>query len=307
MTTHNQNTAIDLSLIDFQRKFSSDDECQKKLFSLKWPGGFICNQCKSQDYTFIKTRNLYECKQCGRQHSATSGTIMHKTRIPLSKWFLAIFFMASDKRGISSLLLSKTLNISYRATWMMLHKIRTAMKERDSQYKLQYLVELDETFIGSSSEGNDKKGRGSDKIKVLIGVSIKDDAVLYAKIDVIQNASSSSLKEVVVKNIKEKQVVRTDGWKGYSFLSNLDYTHVAESISSSGLKAHEILKWVHVTASNLKAFIAGTFHGLRVKYIQKYADEFGYRFNRRRQRNICLNLIEHCVIASKITLTELKA
>lgn len=307
MTTHNQNTAIDLSLIDFQRKYSNDDECQKKLFSLKWPSGFICNQCKSHDYTFIKTRNLYECKQCGRQHSATSDTIMHKTRIPLSKWFLAIFFMASDKRGISSLLLSKTLNISYRATWMMLHKIRTAMKERDSQYKLQHLVELDETFIGSSSEGNDKKGRGSDKIKVLIGVSIKDDAVLYAKIDVIQNASSLSLKEVVIKNIKEKQVVRTDGWKGYSFLSNLDYTHVAESISSSGLKAHEILKWVHVTASNLKAFISGTFHGLRVKYIQKYADEFGYRFNRRRQRNICLNLIEHCVIASKITLTELKA
>lgn len=306
MIGNQKPTRNELSLSEFQRKFGNEEICLKRMFQLKWPDGYVCPCCKCREYSFIRTRHLYECKYCKNQTSATAGTAMHKTRVPLSKWFLAIYFITTDKRGISASLLSNILNVTYKTSWLMLHKIRYAMQERENQYKLQFLIELDETFLGAPSTGNEKRGRGTDKTQILIGVSVKDNTIQYAKLDVISDASSESIKKVVEKNILPKQKIKTDGWRGYSFLSETDHEHLIESISKAGLKAHDILKWVHIIASNLKSFIAGTFHGLEAKYLQSYLHEFTYRFNRRRIKNCWQNLLNACVRSNTITLTELK-
>ena len=139
------------SLIQFQRKFASEEACHFHLFTMKWAKGFHCTKCQHDQYYETKTRklNLYERRQCGYQATVIVGTVMEKTRVDLTKWFLALYLVAHDKRGTSAVMLSQELEISYKTAWLMLHKIRKAMIERDSQYKLAGIVELDDAFFRS--------------------------------------------------------------------------------------------------------------------------------------------------------------
>ncbi|MBF0344300.1 MAG: transposase [Nitrospirae bacterium] len=93
----------EIDLIDFQKKYSTEEACQKRLFELRWPSGFVCPKCNHTEYINLLKRELYECKKCGYQASVTAGTVMYKTRTPLVKRFWAIYLISTDKRGISAL------------------------------------------------------------------------------------------------------------------------------------------------------------------------------------------------------------
>ena len=149
-----------MSLLEFQRKFSTEKACQEHLFRLRWPQGYKCPRCQHDQAYFHRTRQLYQCKACGYQASLTAGTIFHKTRTPITKWFWMIFLMGRQKSGISMLSLQRMLEIkTYKTIWVMGHKIRKAMADRDAYYKLAGLIEMDDTYFGSSKPG--KRGRGA--------------------------------------------------------------------------------------------------------------------------------------------------
>jgi len=122
------------------------------MFKQRWPGGFICPLCGCREYYLIKKRHKYQCKNCRYQASVTAGTVMDRSHLPLTIWVWAIFLVAHDKRGISATQLSRVLNLPYNTSWFLLHRIRHAMAERDSLYKLAGIVELDDTFFWSSTE-----------------------------------------------------------------------------------------------------------------------------------------------------------
>ena len=109
--------------------------CHSHLFTMKWPEGFRCAKCGHDQFYETKTRKLklYECRQCGYQATVIVGTVMEKTHIDLTKWFWAVYLVAHDKRGISAIMLSEDLEVSYKTAWLILHKIRNAMSNRDSQ------------------------------------------------------------------------------------------------------------------------------------------------------------------------------
>jgi transposase-like protein len=135
-----------LSLIQFRKTFGTEKACQKHLFRLRWPEGFRCPRCQHDQAYFQRTRNLYHCRACGYQASLTAGTVFHKTRTPLRKWFLMIWLMGLQKSGISMLSLQRMLEIkTYKTVWTMGHKIRQAIAERDANHKLAGLIELDDT------------------------------------------------------------------------------------------------------------------------------------------------------------------
>jgi len=114
-----------LSLLEFQKRFRSEKACQKHLFALRWPQGYRCPRCQHDQAYFHRTRHLYACKACGYQVSLTAGTIFHKTRTPLRKWFWMIFLMGRQKSGASILSLQRILEIrTYKTVWVMGHKIR---------------------------------------------------------------------------------------------------------------------------------------------------------------------------------------
>ncbi len=297
----------EITFFEFKKKYVTESDCRDKLFKMKWSDGYVCPKCGHKEYYSIKKRHLYQCKKCRYQASVTSGTIMHRSRTPLVKWFWAIYLVSTDKRGVSAVGLSKQLSLYYKVAWLMLHKIRKAMMDRDNKYKLKWVVEMDETFIGSPSKGNKKRGRGSDKSKVIVSVSTKNDSVYFVKMDVVDKVDTENIKRIISEKVENNQVVKTDGWRAYNIANNLGHEHNVINIKKSGQKAHEIFKWVHIVASNVKSFIDGTLHGLDEKHLQSYLAEFCYRFNRRFWENQLFDRLLFASIISKgVTYDVLK-
>ena len=135
---------VHMDLITFQRRFGTEKACRKRLFLMKWPEGYRCPRCGCPTAYHIEKRDLYQCSKCRHQTSLTSGTVMHRTRTPLVKWFWAIYLLGTDKRGYSASDLSRQLGIGIKCAWMMLKKIRMAMRAPNAAYQLAGLVQVDD-------------------------------------------------------------------------------------------------------------------------------------------------------------------
>ena len=121
-----------MTVSEFRSRFGDEFQCGEHLTAQRWPNSYMAS------------RRVHECTGCGYQGSVTAGTIFHQTRTPLTSWFWAIHRMSQDKKGISALQLSKEIHVSYPTAWLMQHKIRKAMADRDQGYQLKGLIEVDE-------------------------------------------------------------------------------------------------------------------------------------------------------------------
>ena len=262
----------------------------------RWKDGFACPKCQHHAYYYIKTRQLYECQACHFQTSITAGTLLHKTKLPLTTWFWAIYLVAHDKRGKSALSLSEVLGLHYRTAFRLLRKIRAAMKERDSNYMLSGIVEMDDAYFGAPRKGKD--GRGTDKAKAVIALS-KDarNHPAFLRIEVIDQVSIKEIKRVTEDCVKRGSRIVSDGHSSYKPLANIGYTHESKAYYKAD-KA-DFLKMLHNIIGNVKAYIQGTYHGLGADYLQSYFDEFCFRFNRRFHPNeIFDRLLNACALAA---------
>jgi transposase-like protein len=292
-----------MSLLDFQTRFPTERECYEYLARMRFADGFVCPHCGSAKAGSIQTRKLWQCKKCRAQISLTAGTMFHGSRTPLRYWFWAIFLVAKDKRGHSALQLSKDLNIRHERAWLMLHKIRSAMAQRDAKYQLYGTIEMDEAYFGAPDR--ESRGRGTRRVKAIVAVGVtEDDKPGFAKIKIAKRLDRRSVKAFAKSCIASGSTVKTDGLTVYRVLPKLSLKH--EEIVASGKSKDELLHWVHVVISNAKAFITGTFHGLGEKHMQRYLDEFCYRFNRRyREGELFDRLLAACVNAPPIIYDEL--
>ena len=294
----------DLSLLQFKERFRSERACERALEKMRWPEGFVCPKCAHHIAYRHSKRRLIECAVCGYQASLTAGTIFHKTRTPLVKWFWAIYLLGQDKGGVSALRLSKQLDLGYKTAWLILHKIRTAMAQRDSGYPLTGLIEMDDAFFGGVRKG--RRGRGADnKTPVLVMVESKGEHAGFIAMQTVENVERNQVEETVAKCIAPSQRIRTDGYKSYAHLNEMGHQHDGTPVPPN--QAAEDLPWVHTAISNAKRFLLGTYHGVSHKHMQRYLDEFCYRFNRRSwEKQITLRLLTACITAAPITYTELK-
>lgn len=292
-----------MSLFEFHQRFPTEKECAEHLFKLRWPDGFICPRCKCQKYDFHSNRLLYRCKNCKHEVSLTAGSVMHKTRSSLMVWFWTIFLIACDKRGHSALSISKELKISYWVAWTLLQKIRRAMAEQDSQYRLQGIVELDDAYFGGTDEGS-KRGRGTTKSKVLVAVSTDaaKEKAGFVKMKVVKKLDTDTVNEFVAENVEPNSKIQTDNLDIYDSLANLGMDHEKYPIASG----EKPLPWVHIIISNAKAFCLGTYHRFGRKHLQAYLDEFCYRFNRRFwEDQLFERLLTACINCEATTYREL--
>jgi transposase-like protein len=294
-----------ITLKRFQEQFQTDDACREHLFQIRWPNGFRCPKCDHDAFYFLEGRKLYQCTRCKHQASVTAGTIMHKSHTPLLTWFWAIFLVAHDKRGVSAVFLARELEISYPTAWLMLHKIRKAMGDRDANYQLAGLVELDDAFFGAPTEGG-KRGRGTEQTPVLVGVSLnKQGAPQYVKMQAIPNVKGKTLVEFAHQHIEPGATINSDAYRSYNALAK-EFNHQPIKFNVKDNPDH--LKWLHTMISNAKAFIGGTFHGLASKHLQSYLDEFCFRTNRRQFEGQLFNrLLTACVSTATVTYQDLTA
>lgn len=294
----------ELSLLEFQRRFSTEAACQQALEQARWPEGFVCPRCGHGKASRIATRRLLQCAACHHQASLTAGSIFHKTRTPLLKWYWAIWMVAQDKGGTSAMRLSRQLKLGYRTAWTMLHKLRLAMAQRDARYTLTGSIEMDDAYFGGRRHG--KGGRGTSKTPVVVMVETHGEHAGYIGIEVVTAPNKAQLTAAAQAKIAPGQRIHTDGWSGYRDLGALGHDHHAQAVP--GHQAHEKLPWVHIAISNAKRFLLGTYHGVSTKYLQAYLDEYCYRFNRRAwEPQLALRLLTACAVAKPATLAELKA
>ena len=264
-----------VSLLEWQRRFGTEKACTKVLEKVRWPQGFQCPACGSQKHSFIATRKLYQCSACRHQVSATADTLFHGTKVPLVKWFWAIYLTASDKGGVSALRLSKHIGVSWVSARNMLKKIRTAMAHRDSIYRLEKLIEFDDTYVGGKRTG--KRGRGAaGKRPVLVAVETREKGAGFLAMQAVETVSEATVRPFLASHLTPGQNVKTDALPALNAVAS---EHVHEKIVTPPEKASEWLPLVHIVIGNMKKFINGTFHGVSSRYLQEYLDEFCYRFN----------------------------
>src|SRR5664279_1613546 len=159
------------TLAELESRFSSEQACREYLFRLRWPGGFRCSRCDDAKAWPLRS-GLWQCARCGYQMSVTAGTIFQDTRTPLTVWFRAMWWVTSQKNGVSALGLQRVLGLgSYQTAWAWLHKLRRAMV-RPGRDRLSGKVEVDETYLGGLEEG--VRGRQTDS-KALIAVAAQED------------------------------------------------------------------------------------------------------------------------------------
>lgn len=298
-------------LFEFQRKFPTEQRCHTFLFKQRWPGGFICPRCQHKHYSFISTRKLYQCKNCAYQASVTAGTIFHKTRKPLKKWFWMIFLITRSKTGQSICHLQNILHIGcYKTAWTMSHKIHKAMEERDTNYKLGGVLEMDDAYFGERTVTG-KRGRGAGKkssVIIAVGTRIDRGKVKpsFLKMEVTNNMKKQSVQDFVERNISDGSHIKTDKFKSYQWLDNGVFEHEAIRIYNPKETLHH-LPWVHIMIGNIKGIIKGVHHGVSGKHLQRFLAEFCYRFNRRFIKgNMFVHLIKACVNTKTITFAKLK-
>jgi len=266
--------------MDFEKMFPDEECCVNYLFEQRWPKGFVCPKCKNHGHWELQGY-VFECSNCHTQTSITAGTVMHKTRKPLKMWFKAFWWYSNNKTGISALELKRLLGLnSYQTAWSWLQKIRSNSIRIDRE-KLSGNVEIDETFIGGRDIGG-KRGRGSKKVAVAVAVEKIGRKTGRIRLSVMDDCSGDCIQSFVKENVLYGSNVITDGWPSYEKLSTQGYTHSPRKIKKNKKDAASLLPGVHIVASLIKRFLLGTYQAkFARKHLQKYLDEYCFRYNRR--------------------------
>ena len=266
------------NLVELMDMFPTEASCLEYLSLIRWPEGYTCARCGSKE-VWKKNSGLYRCQTCKYDSSVISGTLFQDTHKPLRLWFHAIWYVVSQKNGVSALGLQKALGLgSYHTAWEWLHKLRRAMV-RPGRDKLSGVVEINETIIGGEKSG--KRGRGAaGKTLVLVAAENDPGSIGRIRLSTIDDASCEVLTPTIQQMVEKGSTICTDGWCGYNELSNFGYTHLPAS--NHDVKNNDVVEQTHLVASLLKRWLIGTLHGgISHKNLPYYLDEFTFRFNRR--------------------------
>ena len=296
------------SYAELRAWFPDDEACLDYLEWLRWPGGFVCPRCGSHGGSRLQDGRFW-CEPCRRRVSVTAGTILHRTRTPMTVWFAVAWYMTASKNGVAALTLHRLLGFgSYQTAWTMLHRFRTAMV-RPGRDRLAGVVEVDETYVGGAKSG--KKGRGAAG-KVLVAVAVERLEPMgfgRCRLRGIRDAGAASLGPFLRDCVEPGSVVITDGWVSYPAAIGADYEHRPIVVARSGTEANVPLPGVHRVASLAKRWLLGTHQGaVEGDHLQAYLDEFAFRFNRRKSefRGLLFRrLLEQCVQVGPVSYRSL--
>lgn len=239
--------------VEFDEWFRDEEACLRYLVQVRWPDGFGCPACRGDAYWMLD-RGLLECRGCGRQTSATSGTVLHGSRRPLRDWFRAIWWIATQKTGGSAKGLQRLLGLSsYQTAWAWLQKLRRGMV-RAGRELLEGPVEVDEAYIGGKEKG--VSGRQTfKKAKIVVAVEVKSETRSQtgrARLKHVRDFSAKSLVPFVAENVSSGARVITDGWEGYRRLATRGFDHEVRPLGGRPEAATELLPHVHRVVALLK-------------------------------------------------------
>ena len=277
------------SVGEFLAWFGTDEDCRDYLAWLRWPDGFVCDECGNVG-GWQMADGRWRCPRCSHRTSVTAGTIFDRTRTPLTVWFQAVWSFTTAKDGISALGLQRTLQIgSYQTAWAMLHRLRSVLVWPGRE-PLSGTVEVDETYIGGEEPGLAGGRAKGKKALVAIAVEVTEPKGFgRCRMHIIPEASAATLHGFVTDNVAAGATVITDGWTGYLGIDKLGYRHDRRSQRAAKARGEEIghlLPGVHRVASLAKRWLLSTHQGaVDTEHLDEYLEEFCFRFNRRTSRS----------------------
>lgn len=280
------------SFVDLMRHCRDEESCREFLEEARWHGEAICPHCHCQEvedcyrHYRLKTKGkfngLYKCRRCRKRFTVTVGTMFEGSHISLQDWFYAIYIFLNHKKGISSVQLAKDIHVTQKTAWFMLNRIRHNFEDK-VQVQFKEETQVDETYVGGKNRKRSGKkgtqGRNT-TIKTPVMGLLSDGMVCTIT---IPEASGKILKGIIRALVPKSTTVVTDGWKGYNQLHKSGYSHEVvihkegEYVNEKGFHTNSIEGfWSH-----LKRGILGIYHLVSRKHLQKYCNEFAFRYNTR--------------------------
>lgn len=265
------------SILQLMEQFNTDMKCRKYLESKVWKDGKpVCPHCAVIDdcYRFVDGRR-FKCKACKKQFTVTVGTIFEGSHVELQKWFVAVYLLSAHKKGISSHQLARDLGITQKSAWYMLHRLRYAIRTKSFLAPLKNVVEIDETYVGGKDKFRHEDKKGMEKT-VVFGMVERGGEV---RSEIVKEASHKDLYPVIQKNVEAGSKLMTDDANIYYALAKV-YKH--QSVN------HKIGEYVrdNVHTNTIENFwslfkrgIIGIYHQVSPKHLDKYLDEFEFRYN----------------------------
>lgn len=277
-----------LSMVEFFERFGTEAQCQRALERSRWPEGFVCPRCDAREANrFTRGRLPYwQCAECRHQTSVLAGTVFEATKLPLTRWFVAMQLLTQAKNNVSALELSRALGVSYTSAWLVKHKLMQAMWVREADRRLDGRVEMDDAYLGGERPGT--PGRGSLN-KVAMVAAVQTDAMGRPVLVCLsaQPLTSERVSEFAKRHLRASVTVVSDGLRCFMSIKHAGAVHERHLLRPKlhGEAACARLPQfaaVNTLLGNLKTGIAGTYHAFDfTKYAHRYLAEFQYRFNRR--------------------------
>jgi len=298
-------TSAPVNLTTLVDKYSTDEHCREALTHLRWPEGFRCLKCKSENVAPVHERKVYVCYSCDYQFSVTVGTIFHDTHLPLTKWFLVTYLITESRKGISANQIKRMLGISYKTAWYLCHRIRKAMEEPD--HKLGGTVEIDEMYIGGHTKNADKWKKHAR----VVGIRERGGHLHFIS---AANLNQDKINEIIARNLDSKtvDVIMTDESKLYNFTTTAFRKAKHKRVNHS---ADEYVRYeggltvttnaIESAFSLFKRGVVGAWHKVSVKHLPAYLQEMTWRFNNRKNQYLFRDTLMRLLASENLEYKEL--
>lgn len=287
-----------MNFFEFNKQFPTELDCIRYFITIRYNNKPVCRHCgTSKIYHRRDEPRKFSCPACHNSFSIFKGTIFEKSDTDLRKWFYAIHLFLNSKKGISGYQLQREIGVTYKTAWRMLKQIRLAMGNIENQQFLGTLIEVDETYVGGKprkknnrDDDNDnlppvnKRGRGTKK-NVVVGCIDRVNKSVFAKVMIKNNEgkklTGKQLLDVLNQVITQDSVIISDEFKGYNILGkktshiHLRVDHTKEYVSKGNIYTNNMENFW----GTLKRGILGIYHHVSAKHLQKYVDEFAFRYN----------------------------
>jgi transposase-like protein len=286
----------ELDRASFKLRFGTKASCYEYLGEQKWAEGYFCKKCKHTKYIKGKQPKSRRCCKCSYDESTTRGTLFHKLKFGIDKAFEMLYEIATSKKGANSIWLAERFGIQQKTAWLFRQKVQMAMKSSE-QYPLEDQVHVDEFEIGTPKQGEQGRSKSKKKIRVVIAFEERDGKSGRGYAKVIEDYSCESLRPLFDTHIKEDAHILADGWCGYKPLKD-NYPNLKQTLSDKGRN----FPMLHFQIRNFKNWLRGVHSYCDKKNLQKYIDEYFFRFNRRNHRASILDkIIDRCLLHQPVT------
>ena len=288
-------TDADLNMATLAKLFNDEDAARDFLEAKRWSKGRFCPHCGCLETYKLAGKpgskspvrpGVYKCKACRAQFTVRIGTIFEESKIPISKWLMAIHLMTSSKKGVSSHQIARELDITVKSAWFVTHRIREAMKQEPLAGMLTGVVEADETYVGGKPRVHGTKHKRTPSTKVPVVVLVERGGRAFCK--PLDHVTTDNIRQCLFENVEKETTLMTDEFKSYikpgrEFAAHHRVKHKANQYAyslPSGLVAH--INTAESFFALVKRGHYGIFHQLSKRHLHRYCEEFSFRWEHRK-------------------------